>query len=278
MTNPKKHKKAQKKTTNNEQPFLSHLLELRDRILKVVVAIVVVFVVMFPFSEIIYSIMATPLLSSLPDNSKMQAIGVAAPFLIPLKMVLVGAVFITMPYSLYQVWSFIAPGLYLHEKKMVRPLIFSSTVLFYTGIAFAHFVVLPLAFNFFATINIEGVEYNADIGYYLDFILTIFFAFGIAFEVPIATVLLIATGATTAEKLAKKRPYVVVFAFIIGMMLTPPDIISQTLLALPMWFLFEMGLIVSKYFLKNKKNNNDDNDLSDEEQERELDQAEKEEL
>jgi sec-independent protein translocase protein TatC len=241
------------KKVSDELPFLSHLLELRDRILRMVLAILVVFLALFPFAEHIYSIMATPLLSSLPENSKMQAIGVAAPFLIPLKMILVGSVFITIPYSLYQIWSFVAPGLYLHEKKMLRPLILASTVLFYTGIAFAHFIVLPLAFNFFATINIEGVEYNADIGYYLDFILTIFFAFGIAFEVPIATVLLIATGATSADKLAKKRPYIIVIAFIVGMLLTPPDIISQTLLALPMWLLFEMGLIVSKYFLKQKK-------------------------
>ncbi len=236
-----------------EQTFLSHLVELRDRLVRSVIAVIVVFLVLFPFSEKIYSSLATPLLNNLGDHGNMIAIGVAAPFLIPLKLVLVLSIFIAIPYLLYQLWLFIAPALYTNEKKLARPLVISSTILFYSGAAFAHFVVLPLAFAFFTSISIEGVQATTDISYYLDFVLTVYFAFGIAFEVPIATFLIIAVGLTTPEKLAEKRPYIIVAAFVIGMFLTPPDIISQTMLALPMWGLFELGLLFSRIFLKNKE-------------------------
>ncbi len=236
-----------------EQTFLSHLVELRDRLVRSVIAVIVIFLVLFPFSEKIYQALASPLLSNLGDHGNMIAIGVAAPFLIPLKLVLVLSIFIAIPYLLYQLWLFIAPALYTNEKKLARPLVISSTILFYSGAAFAHFVVLPLAFAFFTSISIEGVEATTDIAYYLDFVLTVYFAFGIAFEVPIATFLIIAVGLTTPEKLAEKRPYIIVAAFVIGMFLTPPDIISQTMLALPMWGLFELGLLFSRMFLKNKE-------------------------
>lgn len=248
--------KTQKQTdeaVTKEATFLSHLFELRDRLLRSVIVVVVIFAVLFPFSEEIYRAVASPLLNNLGDTGNMIAIGVAAPFLIPLKLVLVISIFIAVPYLLFQLWMFIAPALYTSEKKLALPLVFFSTVLFYTGAAFAHFVVLPLAFAFFTSITIEGVEATTDIAYYLDFVLTVYFAFGIAFEVPIATFLIVAVGMTTPDKLAKKRPYIVVGAFVIGMFLTPPDIISQTLLALPMWALFEIGLIFSRIFLKKKK-------------------------
>lgn len=179
----------------------------------------------------------------------MIAIDVASPFLIPFKLVLMLAVFLAVPFLLYQAWAFIAPGLYKHEQRLVRPLLFSSTVLFYFGVSFAYFVVFPLVFGFFTSAAPEGVEVSTDIGRYLDFVITIFFAFGIAFEVPIATILLVMTGVTTPEALVEKRPYFIVGAFVVGMFLTPPDIISQTLLALPMWLLFEVGIFFSRSFV-----------------------------
>ncbi len=179
----------------------------------------------------------------------MIAIDVASPFLIPFKLVLMLSVFISVPVILYQAWAFVAPGLYKHEQRLVQPLLVSGTLLFYVGVAFAYFVVFPLVFGFFTSIAPEGVEVSTDIGRYLDFVITIFFAFGIAFEVPIATILLVMTGITTAEKLAQKRPYFIVGAFVVGMFLTPPDIISQTLLALPMWLLFELGIFFSRFFV-----------------------------
>jgi len=258
MSQEKKTPKDPDVAVSKEQGFLTHLFELRDRVLRAVIAVVAIFVVLFPFAEEIYRLLASPLLSNIGDQGNMIAIGVAAPFLIPLKLVLVLSIFIAIPYLLFQLWMFIAPALYTSEKKLAGPLVFSSTILFYLGAAFAHFVVLPLAFAFFTSITIEGVEATTDIAYYLDFVLTVYFAFGIAFEVPIATFLIIAVGMTTPDKLAQKRPYIIVGAFVIGMFLTPPDIISQTLLALPMWALFELGLLISRMFLKNKKKNTDD--------------------
>ena len=258
MSQEKKTPKDPDVEVSKEQGFLTHLFELRDRVLRAVIAVIAIFVVLFPFAEEIYRLLASPLLSNIGDQGNMIAIGVAAPFLIPLKLVLVLSIFIAIPYLLFQLWMFIAPALYTSEKKLAGPLVFSSTILFYLGAAFAHFVVLPLAFAFFTSITIEGVEATTDIAYYLDFVLTVYFAFGIAFEVPIATFLIIAVGMTTPDKLAQKRPYIIVGAFVIGMFLTPPDIISQTLLALPMWALFELGLLISRMFLKNKKKNTDD--------------------
>lgn len=235
-----------------EQGFISHLLELRDRLLRSVVAILLLFVLLFPFSEQIFSYFAQPLLELMPEGTSMIATGVTSPFLVPFKLVLMLSVLLSMPYTLYQVWAFVAPGLYKHEKKLVAPLVFSSVMLFYCGIAFAYFVVFPLLFGFFIAIAPEGVSVMTDIGQYLDFILAIFFAFGIAFEMPVATFLLVQAGATTVESLSSKRPYIIVGVFVIGMLLTPPDVISQSLLAIPMWLLFEIGLIASR-LVQNKK-------------------------
>lgn len=237
---------------NTEQTFLSHLIELRDRLLRSVLVVLVIFLSLFYFANDLYGLLAQPLLQYLPEGQQMLATSVISPFLTPFKLTLVLSVFVSMPFLLYQAWAFVAPGLYKHEKRLAKPLLFSSIVLFYAGMAFAYFVVFPLLFRFMANLiaGMQGVTYAPDITQYLDTVLKLFFAFGIAFEVPIATIILIATGMTTAEDLAKKRPYIIVGAFVIGMLLTPPDIISQTLLALPMWVLFELGLIFSKVLLK----------------------------
>ncbi len=235
-----------------EMGLLSHLIELRDRLLKMLLAVGIVFLCLFPFADTIYSWLAQPLLSHMPEGTSMIAIEVASPFLIPFKVCLMVAVFATAPFWLYQIWAFVAPGLYTHEKRLVSPLLISSTLLFYLGIAFAYFIVFPLVFGFFTSVAPEGVEVSTDISRYLDFVLTIFLAFGIAFEVPIATILLVAVGVATPEGLAKQRPYFIVAAFVVGMFLTPPDIISQTLLALPMWLLFEAGIFFSRFFMKRK--------------------------
>jgi len=230
-----------------EQGFLSHLVELRDRLLKMILSVVVLFACLFWFSDDIYSWLAAPLMAHLP-NSQMIAIDVAAPFFIPFKLTLMLCVFLAVPYLLYQIWAFVAPGLYTHEKKLVFPLLVSSTLLFYLGVAFAYYVVFPLVFGFFTGVAPEGVAVSTDIGRYLDFVITLFFAFGIAFEVPVATVLVVAVGITTPEQLRKIRPYVFVAAFVIGMFLTPPDIISQTLLAVPMWLLYEVGIAFASLY------------------------------
>jgi len=241
-----------------EQPFMSHLLELRDRLLRAVLVVLLAFLVLFPFGNDIYQFIAQPLMAVMPEGTSMIATKVASPFLTPFKLSLIAAVFISMPYLLYQLWGFIAPGLYAHEKRMAMPLLASSVVLFYLGAAFAYFVVFPLLFKFFTSVTPEGVAVMTDISEYLDFVLTLFFAFGMAFEIPIATILLVWMGMTTPEKLAGKRPYVIVGAFVIGMLLTPPDIISQTLLALPMWVLFEAGIIFSRFFVRAKDEEDDE--------------------
>lgn len=235
-----------------EQTLMDHLVELRDRLLHMVLAILIVFVALFSFSEDIFTVVAQPLLSLMPEGTSMIATGVTSPFLVPFKLVLLLSVLLTIPYLLHQIWSFIAPGLYLHEKRMAIPLLVSSIVLFYCGIAFAYFVIFPILFGFFIGIAPDGVAVMTDIGQYLDFVIAIFFAFGIAFEVPVATFILIAAGMTTPDKLARKRPYIIIGAFVIGMFLTPPDVISQSLLAVPIWLLFELGLLMSRIFLKDK--------------------------
>ena len=236
----------------HEQTLMDHLVELRDRLLHMVLAILIVFVALFAFAEDIFTVAAKPLLSLMPEGTSMIATGVTSPFLVPFKLVLLLSVLLTIPYLLHQLWSFIAPGLYRHEKRMAGPLLISSILLFYCGIAFAYFVIFPILFGFFIGIAPEGVAVMTDIGQYLDFIIAIFLAFGIAFEVPVATFLLIAAGITTPDKLAGKRPYIIIGAFVIGMLLTPPDVISQSLLAVPIWLLFELGLIMSRIFLKDK--------------------------
>jgi len=244
---------ASQGSDSKEQSLLDHLIELRDRLLHMVLAVLILFLALFPFSEQIFSTVAQPLLALMPEGTSMIATGVTSPFLVPFKLVLLLAVLLAVPYLLHQLWAFVAPGLYRHEKKLAVPLLISSVFLFYCGIAFAYFVVFPLLFAFFIAVAPEGVAVMTDIGQYLDFIIAIFFAFGIAFEVPVATFLLILAGVTTADNMAKKRPYIVVGAFVIGMMLTPPDVISQSLLAIPMWALFEIGLIMSRIFIKPKQ-------------------------
>ena len=204
-----------------ELSLMDHLVELRDRLLRMILAILIVFVGLFAFSEEIFSLTAEPLLNLMPEGTSMIATGVTTPFLVPFKLVLLLSVLLTIPYLLHQLWAFVAPGLYMHEKRLASPLLISSVALFYCGIAFAYFVIFPILFRFFIGIAPEGVAVMTDIGQYLDFIIAIFFAFGIAFEVPVATFLLIAAGVTTPEKLAEKRPYIIIGAFVIGMMLTP---------------------------------------------------------
>jgi sec-independent protein translocase protein TatC len=243
---------SQKPELSAEQGIISHLLELRDRLIRSIVAVLIVFLPLSPFADKIYSWLAAPLLRHLPSSSSMIAIGVVSPFMIPFKLVALLSVFITVPYLLYQLWAFVAPGLYRHEKRFAMPLLFSSTVLFYSGAAFAYFLVLPVVLRFMIGVAPEGISVMPDIGNYLDFAMAMFLAFGLAFEIPVATVLLVATGMTTVTTLKTARPYVIVGAFVVGMLLTPPDIISQTMLAIPMWFLYEIGIIVSGIIVKRR--------------------------
>lgn len=252
--NEERHSAQQQEPLEEEGGgFLSHLVELRTRLLRAILCVVIIFAMLFPFSEELYTWLSGPLLAHLPEGTSMIAIEVASPFLIPFKLTLMVAIFLSVPYILYQVWSFVAPGLYLHERRLARPLIISSTVLFFAGVAFAYYVVFPLVFGFFTSVAPAGVNVMTDIARYLDFVITLFFAFGFAFEVPVATILLVMIGTTTPEALAKKRPYIIVGAFVIGMLLTPPDVISQTLLALPMWLLFEVGLVMSKVMRRRQR-------------------------
>lgn len=233
---------------DEERPLITHLLELRSRLLKSVVVVLVLFLAIYPFRDTLYAWLAGPLRAALPEGATMIATAVATPFLIPLKLALMTALFASVPYLLHQLWAFVAPGLYRHEKRLVMPLLVSSILLFYAGMAFAYFLVFPLVFKFFAASTPEGVAMMTDINEYLSFVLLLFFAFGAAFEVPVATILLVRTGVTTREALAQKRPYVVVAAFTVGMLLTPPDVISQVLLAIPVWLLFEAGIVLSRWF------------------------------
>lgn len=236
-----------------EGSLLSHLVELRSRLLRMFLTIAAVFVVLAPFSQGIFSFVATPLMRHLPEQSSMIATQVASPFLTPFKLTLMVALFVSMPMVLYQLWAFVAPGLYLREKRFAFPLVASSIALFYLGVAFAYYVVFPLVFAFLTSVAPEGVTVMTDINHYLDFIIALFFAFGLAFEVPIATVLLVWTGLVTPESLGNKRAYVFLGAFVMGMLLTPPDVISQTLLALPVYVLYEIGIIMSRLFSSSKE-------------------------
>ena len=228
-------------------PLVAHLTELRDKLLRAVLAVLLMFICLFPFANEIYAFVSEPLRAILPEGATMIATEVASPFLTPFKLTLVAAIFLVIPYLLYQVWSFIAPGMYRHEKRLAIPLLVSSVLLFYAGAAFAYFVVFPLIFAFFTSVGPEDITIMTDINSYLDFVLKLFFAFGLAFEIPIAAVLMIWAGITTPDDLVKKRPYIVVGCFIFGMLLTPPDIISQSLLALPMWLLFEIGVFFGRF-------------------------------
>jgi len=239
--------------------IFDHLLELRTRLLHAIMGVLVVFCCLVAFAQDIYQYLALPLLNTMPEGSQMIATDVASPFFAPFKLTIVLSVFLSMPYILFQMWSFVAPGLYRNEKRLIIPLMLGSTLLFYTGIAFAYFLVFPVVFAFFTSVAPEGVVIATDISSYLDFVLKLFFAFGAAFEIPIAIILLCWTGVTTPDSLRNKRPFVVVGAFVIGMMLTPPDIISQTMLAIPMLILFELGIIIaSVYSNKNEEEGSND--------------------
>lgn len=235
---------------DNEQPFISHLIELRDRLLRAILFVLVLFFGLAYWANPIYTYLAGPLMKHMPAGSQMIAIEVASPFLTPFKLTLMVSIFASVPWLLYQAWAFVAPGLYRHERKLILPLLISSTLLFYAGMAFAYYVVFPLIFGFMTAAAPQGVVVMTDITQYLDFILTIFFAFGVAFEVPILTILLVWSGIVSREDLAEKRPYVIVGAFVIGMVLTPPDVVSQTLLSIPIWMLFEVGLVFSRFFTR----------------------------
>jgi sec-independent protein translocase protein TatC len=250
--NPQIHSEEDTPEEDQELSFLQHLVELRGRLLKACGAVLLVLVALLPFSRQLYEALASPLMAQMPEGSSMIAIDVASPFLTPFKLTLLVAVMVAIPVVMYQLWAFVAPALFRHEKKLARPLLLSSVLLFYAGCAFAYFVVFPLVFGFLTRVAPEGVAVMTDISKYLDFVMTLFFAFGITFEVPIATIILVATGITTPDKLASWRPYIVVGAFALGMVLTPPDVISQTLLALPMWILFEIGVFFSRILVKGK--------------------------
>ena len=242
----------EEKMEQSSMGLMSHLIELRDRLLRIVLAVLGIFACLFYWANDIYTYLAGPLTRHLPEGSQMIAIDVASPFLTPFKLVLMLSVFLGMPYILYQIWAFVAPGLYKHEKRLAGPLLASSIILFYCGMAFAFYVVFPLVFGFFTSIGPEIVSISTDIGRYLDFVISLFFGFGIAFEIPIATIILVAMGITTPKKLGEKRPYVIVGTFVVGMLLTPPDVISQVLLAIPMWLLFESGVIASSYIFADR--------------------------
>jgi len=236
----------------SQAPLIEHLIELRSRLMKAIVVILVVFLGLYSFANDIYSFVAEPLMALLPEGSQMIATEVASPFLAPFKLTLVVAVFIAIPFVLHQAWAFVAPGLYDNEKMLAIPILVSSVALFYAGAAFAYYVVFPLLFEFFTQTGPENVAVMTDINQYLNFVLKLFFAFGVAFEIPIATFLLILSGATTVESLSKKRPYIVLGCFVVGMLLTPPDVISQSLLAIPMYLLYEVGLLFGRLVRKRR--------------------------
>lgn len=233
-----------------EQPLISHLIELRDRIMRCLLVVLVIFLCLFPFSNDIYTFVARPLTNVLPEGAQMIATAVTTPFFAPFKLTFFTAVFIAVPFLLHQLWAFIAPGLYKNEVKIALPILISSIVLFYMGIAFSYLVVFGFIFQFFASVVPEGVAMMTDISEYLNFVLLMFFAFGLTFEIPVATVLLIISGATTPQSLSEKRPYVVIGCFVIGMLLTPADPFSQSMLAIPMWMLFELGIVAGRMIHK----------------------------
>ncbi|MDW7748712.1 twin-arginine translocase subunit TatC [Halomonas sp.] len=242
----------------NQAPLIEHLIELRSRLMRAVIAILVIFLGLYAFANDIYSFVAQPLMALLPEGSQMIATEVASPFLAPFKLTLVVAVFAAIPYVLHQAWAFVAPGLYDNEKALALPILASSVALFYGGAAFAYYVVFPLLFQFFTQTGPENVAVMTDINQYLNFVLKLFFAFGVAFEIPIATFLLILSGATTVESLSKKRPYVVLGCFVIGMLLTPPDVVSQSLLAVPMYLLYEVGLLFGRLVRRKREKDEED--------------------
>ncbi|ULS44586.1 Sec-independent protein translocase subunit TatC [Pectobacterium carotovorum] len=231
------------------QPLISHLIELRKRLLNSIICVLAVFIALVYFANDIYQLVSAPLIEQLPAGASMIATDVASPFFTPIKLTMIVSVFVAAPLVLYQVWAFVAPALYKHERRLMMPLLVSSSLLFYMGMAFAYFVVFPLAFGFFAKTAPIGVLIATDINNYLDFVMALFMAFGISFEVPVAIVLLCWSGVVTPEELKRKRPYILVGAFVVGMLLTPPDVFSQTLLAIPMYLLFEIGVFFARFYV-----------------------------
>lgn len=229
-----------------QDTFISHLVELRDRLLRAILAVVVVFLCLFPWARELYAMLAKPLIAALPVGGQMIATDVVGVFLVPVKVAFLVAFVIALPYVLYQVWAFVAPGLYMHEKRLVLPLVVASSALFLIGMSFAYFLVFPVVFKFMASIAPEGVAWMTDIEKYLSFALTTFVAFGVTFEVPVAVIVLVRAGVVSIEKLKEIRPYVIVGAFVIGAIFTPPDVISQVMLAVPLWFLYELGIVVAR--------------------------------
>ncbi len=232
---------------DSHMPLVAHLTELRSRLLRIVAIWLLIFLGLFYFANDLYTFLSEPLRAFLPEGTSMIATDVASPFLTPFKLALISALFLAMPFVLHQFWGFIAPGLYKHEKRIALPLLASSIILFYSGMAFAYFVVFPLVFGFFTSVAPEGVAVMTDISSYLDFVMTLFLAFGLSFEIPVATVLLVLAGAVDVARLKAIRGYVIVGCFVIGMLLTPPDVISQTMLALPMWLLYEVGILFAGF-------------------------------
>jgi sec-independent protein translocase protein TatC len=264
----------------SEAPLITHLIELRNRLLYSIYAVAIVFAALAFFAQDLYVLVAEPLMSKMPEGTSMIATEVASPFLTPIKLTFWVSLILAMPFVLYQLWAFIAPGLYRHEQRMVLPLVVSSTLLFYLGMLFAYFVVFPLVFAFFTQVAPAGVQVMTDIRAYLDFIFGMFLAFGIAFEVPVALILLTGAGVVNPDSLAKKRPYVVLWTFVIAMLLTPPDVFSQTLLAIPMLLLFEVGLFFARRMKKRKVAEEDaeeEQEMSDADMEAELERYQSEE-
>ncbi|MDR3390647.1 MAG: twin-arginine translocase subunit TatC [Sulfuriferula sp.] len=262
-------------TTESQDTFISHLVELRDRLLRSVIAVILVFLGLFHWANNLYTLLARPLLHALPKGGQLIATEVTAPFFVPIKVTMMAAFLIALPYILYQLWAFIAPGLYSHEKRLGIPLIIASVILFFCGMSFAYFLVFPIVFGFITGVAPVGVAVMTDISKYLDFVLTMFMAFGITFEVPVVVVLLVKIGIVSVAKLREIRPYVIVSAFVIGAIFTPPDVVSQTMLAVPLWLLYELGIIVSSLITRPTPAVDAYQPLSDEEMERELDGADK---
>lgn len=252
-----RHGDSQAQTDAPEQSFLSHLIELRERLLKAVAAVLGVLVCLLPFADRLYHFIAEPLLARLPQGAHMVAIEVASPFMAPIKLAAVVALFLAMPVVLYQLWRFVAPGLYRHEKQLALPLLVASVAMFYLGCAFAYYLVLPKVFTFLLAITPSGVSMMTDIGKYLEFVLTIFFAFGLCFEVPVIVFLLALMGWVDAQQLSRQRPYVILGAFVVAAIVTPPDALSMLMLAIPMCLLYELGVLAVRLFLRRRKTASD---------------------
>ncbi|HSN40949.1 MAG TPA: twin-arginine translocase subunit TatC [Burkholderiales bacterium] len=260
-----------------QDTFISHLMELRDRLMRSLLAFAIVLLCLFPWASDLYDLLANPMMRALPEGTKMIATGVVTPFLVPIKVAMMVAFVIVLPYLLYQVWAFVAPGLYAHEKRLVVPLVVASTILFLLGIAFCYFFVFGVVFDFVNKIAPKSITVAPDIENYLNFVLTLFLAFGVTFEVPIVVILLVRLGVVTIEQLKGVRPYFIVIAFVVAAVVTPPDVLSQTLLAAPMCLLFELGIFFARFVAKDRQNSDEDRPLSEAEMESELDKIEAEE-